>query len=106
MLFNFVCSFKMSTDHRREWIKDRVTKFLGLNSGDYFEDMMVANDGELEEQLTSFLDDDLLQHSVIQNKLFYFYRTSYDRLFEEEILVPQIGMLEMFRLLQNLFKVF
>ncbi|KAF2892470.1 hypothetical protein ILUMI_13689 [Ignelater luminosus] len=80
----------MARDHRREWVKDRVTKFLGLNSGDYFEDMMAANEGELEEQLTSFLDDDLFQHSGIENKLFYFYRTSYDRLFEEEILVPQI----------------
>ncbi|XP_066245712.1 dynein axonemal heavy chain 10 isoform X2 [Euwallacea similis] len=81
----------METDFRREWVKDTVTKVLGLNSGHYFEDMM-ANTEELEDKMTSYLEDDQLDQelSVNNKRFFYVYRTTYEKLVEKEILVPEI----------------
>ncbi|XP_030756931.1 dynein heavy chain 10, axonemal [Sitophilus oryzae] len=81
----------MGTDFRREWIKNTVTKFLGLNSGQYFEDM-VANTDELDYGLSSYLEDDVLDQELSpDNKRFFFvHRTSYEKLVEKEIIVPEI----------------
>lgn len=81
----------MSTDYRREWVKLRVTDCLGLPSESYFEDLMAANDGELEDLLTMFLDDDIIDQTDSHKKFFYVYRTPYEKLVDEEILVPEIG---------------
>lgn len=81
----------MSVDYRREWIKERVVQFLGLPEGSYFDDMLAADDGELEDKLDAFLDDDILQIRDSHKKLFFVYKTSYEKLVDEEILVPQIG---------------
>ncbi|KAL1513082.1 hypothetical protein ABEB36_002553 [Hypothenemus hampei] len=81
----------MGTDFRREWIKNTVTRVLGLSSGHYFEDMMASSD-ELEDRMSSYLDDDQLDQelSVHNNRFFYVYRTSFEKLVEKEILVPEI----------------
>lgn len=86
----------MSIDYRREWIKDRVVKYLGLPEGNYFNDMLSADDGELEDKLDIFLDDDIVQPDENYKKFFYVYKTAYDKLVEEEILVPEIGKLYLF----------
>lgn len=80
----------MTTDFRRDWVKNSVTKYFGLDSGEYFEEMMAQND-ELEYQLTSFLDDDFLKKDEAYRRLFYIYKTSYEKLVDEEIMVPEIG---------------
>lgn len=80
----------MSVDYRREWIKEKITKYLGLPDGTYFDDMLAANDGELEEKLDMFLDDDIMLPDE-SHKKFYFYRTTYEKLVDEEILVAEIG---------------
>ncbi|KAF7265371.1 hypothetical protein GWI33_021219 [Rhynchophorus ferrugineus] len=81
----------MGTDFRREWIKNTVTKFLGLNSGHYFEDML-ANTDELEDKLSSYLEDDVLDQELgaFNRRFFFVYRTSYEKLVEKEILVAEI----------------
>ncbi|CAH1279940.1 unnamed protein product [Diabrotica balteata] len=84
----------MGTDYRREWIKNRITTFFGLPSCDYFEEMM-TNKEELEEQFSSFLDDTV---DTNERKAFFFlYKTSYEKLVDEEILVPQKGKTEVFK---------
>lgn len=78
-------------DYRREWVKDRVLKMTGLDSHQYFEDLMSANDGELDDKLLAFLDDDVPPTDPVANKLFYVYRVPYEKLVEEEILVAEVG---------------
>ncbi|XP_066140827.1 dynein axonemal heavy chain 10 [Euwallacea fornicatus] len=81
----------METDFRREWVKNTVTRVLGLNSGHYFEDMMASSE-ELENKMTSYFEDDQLDQelSVNNKRFFYVYRTTYEKLVEKEILVPEI----------------
>ncbi|XP_015836813.2 dynein axonemal heavy chain 10 [Tribolium castaneum] len=79
----------MATDFRRDWVKNSVTKYFGLDSGEYFEKMMAQND-DLEYQLSSFLDDDFLKKDEAHRRLFYIYKTSYEKLVDEEIMVPEI----------------
>ncbi|XP_056647538.1 dynein axonemal heavy chain 10 [Diorhabda sublineata] len=76
----------MGVDYRREWMKQRIITLFGLNSEEYFEEMM-ANNEDLEDKFTSFLDDDM--QSDERKEFFYVYKTSYAKLVEEEILVPQ-----------------
>ena len=83
-------------DYRREWIKRKVCDCLGLEiteDHDYFEDMLQAGDGELDDQLSAFLEDDISDEES-EKRLFSIYRTSYDRLVDREILVPEVGMSE------------
>lgn len=80
----------MATDFRRDWIKNRVTQLFGLESGDYFEEMLAKSD-DLEDQLASFLDDDFLKKDESLKRFFYVFRTSYEKLVDEEILVPEVG---------------
>lgn len=81
----------MTADFRREWIKERVITFLSLPDGSYFDDMLAADDGEIEEKLDMFLDDDVLSPSEAHKKFFYVYKTAYEKLIEEEVLIPHIG---------------
>lgn len=84
----------MAADFRREWLKNTVTKVFGLSSGHYFEDMMDSAD-ELEDRLSSYLEDDLMDHELynFNNRFFYIYKTTFEKLIEKEILVAEIGKL-------------
>lgn len=79
----------MATDLRREWIKQKVTTIFGLNSDSYFEEMM-SNTEDLEDKLTAFLDDDFFARDP-HRSFFYIYKTSHEKLVEEEILVAEKG---------------
>lgn len=79
----------MGTDFRREWVKNTVTKFFGLSSDSYFEEMMMNSD-DLEDKLAFYLDDNFLEQD--DNRQFLFiYKTAHEKLVEEEILVPETG---------------
>lgn len=77
-------------DFRLEWVKSKVTKYFGLKSDKYFHDML-SNSDDLEDQLYSFLDDDIVAQDESQKRFFYVYKDSFETLVEEEILVPEIG---------------
>lgn len=81
----------MSIDYRRLWIKDRILTLVGLEAEEYFDDLMAANDGELDDKLEAFLDDDIFRTDEVDKKLFYVYRMPLERLVDEEILVAEIG---------------
>lgn len=80
----------MSTDHRREWLKRRVTKLLGLKSEKYFENMMVSSE-DLENKLASFLDDNFWQSNESLDRLFYVWKASFEYVVDEKIMVPELG---------------
>lgn len=96
----------MSVDYRREWIKQQVVSYLGLPSGDYFEDMLSANDGELEFLLDAFLDEDVIAQNESHKRFFYVYRTTYEKLVDEEIMVPEIGTCLSSSIQSNISKIF
>ncbi|KAI4469012.1 dynein heavy chain [Holotrichia oblita] len=76
-------------DFRREWLKEKVCHSLGLDGDRYFEEMLAAGEDELDDQLSTFLEDDIKEEES-EKKLFYVYRTAYDRLVDKEILVPEV----------------
>lgn len=81
-----------SSDYRREWIKDRILTFMGIEDEMYFNEMMAANDDELDDKLQLFLDEDIVQsQNDLDKKIFQVYKTYCDRLFEEEIYVQELG---------------
>lgn len=88
----------MAHDFRRDWIKERMMSFMGIDSDIYFEEMMAENDGYLDEKLDHFLADDIVSQSQddLDKKIFHVYKTYCDRLFEEEVLVEEVGMLALF----------
>lgn len=79
-------------DFRREWLKEKVCHSLGLDGDRYFDEMVAAGEDELDDQLSTFLEDDIKEEES-EKKLFYIYRTAYDRLVDKEILVPEVGKL-------------
>nr|XP_023021939.1 uncharacterized protein LOC111510260 [Leptinotarsa decemlineata] len=77
----------MAIDFRREWVKKKFTKFFGLNSNKYFEEM-IENSDDLDDKLSSYLEDDYLTPE--ENKVFFYvYKTSHEKLVEEEIMVAE-----------------
>lgn len=78
------------TDYRRVWIAERSCAYLGMDTTDIFNDMFQFDDEDLEEQFSSFYEDDLTKTDFIK-RCMYIYRTPYERLIEKEILVPEIG---------------
>ena len=70
----------------------KLCSYLGLDpGGDYFEEMVLADD-DVDYALQQFLDDELPARSR-ERTLFHVYKTSYDKLVEKEISVPEIGEL-------------
>lgn len=78
----------MATDFRREWMKKKTLKMLGLQDETYFNEMISRNE-ELDEKLSFFLEDDFFQDE--DRQFFCIYKTSHEKLIEEEIMVPQKG---------------
>ncbi|XP_022902554.2 dynein axonemal heavy chain 10 [Onthophagus taurus] len=79
-------------DCRREWVKNKVSCYLGLENtpeNDYFEDMIQSEDGELDDLLSTYLEDDINDLESAK-RLFCVYRTSYEKLVDKEILVPVV----------------
>lgn len=81
----------MSSDFRRDWVKNKVTKYFGLPSDNYFEEML-ENTDDLEDKLAAYLDDDFMYQEE-NKRFFYVYKTSYEKLIEEEIMVAEKGIL-------------
>ncbi|XP_060518939.1 LOW QUALITY PROTEIN: dynein axonemal heavy chain 10 [Cylas formicarius] len=52
---------------------------------------MMLNGDNLEDKLSSYLEDDLLDQEIdsFNKRFFYVYKTSYEKLIEREILVPK-----------------
>lgn len=78
----------MAVDFRREWVKKKTLKMLGLKDDSYFNNML-ASSQDLDEKLSLFLDDDFLRDE--DREIFCIYKFSDEKLIEEEIMVPQIG---------------
>jgi len=81
----------MTTDYRLDWVKERALAFLDETDEELFDEMMSRNDGDLEDRLLSYLDDDIAGAHDTERKLFFVYKTYFDKVIEEEIVVPEEG---------------
>lgn len=89
---------KLDVDFRREWVKERVLSYLGIEDDLFFDEMLAEKDRLLEKKLEIFLDAHEEQlPEEFEHKVFYVYRTWSDRLFEEEIFVQELGELNFLR---------
>ncbi|KAK3924935.1 Dynein heavy chain 10, axonemal [Frankliniella fusca] len=76
-------------DYRLDWVKERALAFLDEEDEELFDDMLARNDGELEDRLLSYLDDDIMGAHDIGRKLFFVYKTYYEKIVKEEIVVAE-----------------
>ncbi|CAG2057661.1 unnamed protein product [Timema podura] len=77
------------TYHRLEWMKQKVLTLMDEEDEQLFLDMLQHSEGELEYRMLAFLDDDIVLDKDLQKKIFYVYKTYYDKIVQEEKLIPE-----------------
>nr|CAD7416300.1 unnamed protein product [Timema poppensis] len=77
------------TDHRLEWMKRKVMTLMDEEDEQLFLDMLQHSEGELEYLMLAFLDDDIVLDKDLHRKIFYVYKTYYDKIVQEEKLIPE-----------------
>lgn len=85
-------------DYRFRWVRDRLCKTLGVYEPRYIETVLA----EFYEELVAFFDDEISDHREDHKKIFFAYRTFYDKLVEEEVKALEPG--ERFFFWKNLRK--
>ncbi len=78
-------------DYRLDWVKERALAVLDEDDEEIFDHMLARDDGELEDRLLSYLDDDIMGAHDIGRKLFFVYKTYYEKIVKEEIVVAEEG---------------
>ncbi|XP_049816413.1 dynein axonemal heavy chain 10 [Schistocerca nitens] len=78
------------TDHRIEWIKEKVRIFFGESDDSLFNDLLKRSGVSILEKFRAFLDDDVLDPNILEQRLLLIYKTYYDKIIEEEVLVPEV----------------
>ncbi|XP_069678773.1 dynein axonemal heavy chain 10-like [Periplaneta americana] len=77
------------SDVRVEWVKEKALSFLDETDGKLFDDMLEENDGDLGDKIISFLDDEIRGGHNLERRLFFLYKTYYEKVVQEELLVPE-----------------
>lgn len=88
-------------DYRLDWVKERALAYLDEDDEDLFDEMLSRNDGELEDRLLSYLDDDIMGAHDIGRKLFFVYKTYYEKIVKEETVVAEEGECALLTILTN-----
>jgi hypothetical protein len=78
-------------DVRVEWVKRKALKFMEETSGQLFDDMLAEDGDHLRHKMISFLNDDILGSQDVSKRLFFLYKTYYEKLVHEELLAPGDG---------------
>jgi len=78
-------------DFRVEWVKGKALKFMEETNGQLFDDMLAEDGGHLGHKMLSFLKDDILGTQDVSRRLFFLYKTYYEKLVHEELVAPEDG---------------
>jgi hypothetical protein len=78
-------------DVRMEWIKGRALKFMDEISGQLFDDMLAEDDGLLRDKMISFLDEELSEAHDITRRLFFLYKTYYEKIMQDDMRATEAG---------------
>ncbi|XP_055618804.1 dynein axonemal heavy chain 10 isoform X2 [Toxorhynchites rutilus septentrionalis] len=68
-------------DYRFRWVRDRLCKTLGVYEPRYIETVLA----EFYDELVAFFDDEISDHREDHKRIFFAWRTFYDKLVEEEV---------------------
>jgi hypothetical protein len=60
-------------------------------NGQLFDDMLAEDGGHLWHKTISFLNDDILGSQDVSRRLFFLYKTYYEKLVQEELVAPEDG---------------
>ena len=74
-----------------EWVKGKALKFMEEANGRLFDDMLAEDGGHLWHKMISFLNDDILGSQDVSRRLFFLYKTYYEKLVHEELVAPEGG---------------
>lgn len=80
----------MDGDPRKLWIRDRTLAMTGVHNHRLFQEMILANNGAVDDQLYKFLNENIPQ-TEYDNRLFIVFKTYYDKIVDEKIIVRQLG---------------
>lgn len=78
-------------DYRKEWIKNRILTFFGETDESLFDRMCFRNGNKVGRKLNEFLEDRMVGIHDLDHKLFLVYKTYYDNVVQEEIVVAEEG---------------
>lgn len=87
-------NIKMTRDYRLIWIREKVLTFLNEDNPELFNDMLVRDGGKIEDNLVSFMNDEIFGPQDLHKRLCYFYKQYYDKVVQEEIVVAEEVVLE------------
>lgn len=78
-------------DVRLEWVKGKALKYMDEINGQLFEDMLADGDGHLRNKLISLLDEELSEPHDVTRRLFFLYKTHYEKIMQEDKLAMEPG---------------
>ncbi|PNF33091.1 Dynein heavy chain 10, axonemal [Cryptotermes secundus] len=76
-------------DVRMEWVKGKALKYMDEINGQLFEDMLADGDGHLRNKLMSLLDEELSEPHDVTRRLFFLYKTHYEKIMQEDKLAME-----------------
>lgn len=79
----------MTQDYRLIWIREKVLTFLNEDNPELFNEMLLRDGGKVEDNLASFMNDEIFGPQDLHKRICYFYKTYYDKIVEEEIVVAE-----------------
>lgn len=78
-------------DYRKEWIKNRILTFFDETDHNLFNQMCTRHGNKVGRKLTEYLEDRILATHDLDRRLFVVFKTYYDRVVHEEVLVAEQG---------------
>jgi hypothetical protein len=78
-------------DARIEWVKEKALKLMDETNGELFDEALSEGDGHLWDQMISFLVDKTSGPHDVTTRLFFLYKTYYEKIVHEEVLMPELG---------------
>lgn len=80
-------------DYRKEWFRNRSLTYLDEKNGELFDQMCHRNNKKIGRQLDEFLEDQITDSSDLNHKVFFIFKTYYDKVVHEEVIVAEKGIL-------------
>lgn len=78
-------------DYRKLWIKHLVLLYLDETDGTLFDHMCLRHGNVVGKMLTDYLENTIVEPRDFDRRLFLVYKTYYDKVVREEVLVAEQG---------------
>jgi hypothetical protein len=81
-----------------EWVKGKALKFMDETNGQLFDDMFAEDDGHLRNKMISFLDEELSEAHDVTRRLFFLYKTHYEKIMQEDMPGKQVARYDVYNI--------